>query len=33
MFADGDGVAEHPELADEVSLFLADDESDFLLKS
>lgn len=33
MVGDGDGMADHPELADEVSLFLADDESDFLLKS
>jgi len=33
MVGDGDGMAEHPELADEVSLFMADDESDFLLKS
>jgi ATP-dependent DNA helicase RecG len=31
---DGDpGLAEHPLLADEVSLFLGDDEADFLLKS
>jgi len=33
LVGDGDGLAEHPELADEVSLFMADDESDFLLKS
>ena len=33
MVGDGDGMVDHPELADEVSLFLADDESDFLLKS
>ena len=33
MVGDGDGMAAYPELADEVSLFMADDESDFLLKS
>ena len=33
MVGNGDGMVEHPELADEVSLFMADDESDFLLKS
>ena len=33
MVGNGDGLSDHPELADEVALFMADDESDFLLKS
>jgi len=30
---DGSGMDDHPELADEVDLFLGEDESDYLLKS
>jgi len=29
----GEGLADHPELADEVTLFLGEDESGYLLKS
>ncbi|MEE2958768.1 MAG: ATP-dependent DNA helicase RecG [Actinomycetota bacterium] len=33
IVGDGSGLADHPELVDEVDLFLGDDESDYLLKS
>jgi len=33
MVGDGSGMDDHPELADEVDLFLGEDESDYLLKS
>ena len=32
MVGDGTGLADHPELVDEVDLFLGEDESDYLLK-
>ena len=33
LVGDGGGLTDHPELADEVTLFLGDDESGYLLKS
>ena len=33
LVGDGSGLDVHPALADEVDLFLGDDESDYLLKS